>query len=249
MSLLRCVWPSLNGACLLLLAGAALGQTAPVAEPAISDPLAAAHKRIEAQADGTYKLGELRIDAAKREVRLPCKVLHRELPIEYLLVHETGKDHETVLTTAVSPLDLQVAMLLANYTPGSAGLFEKLPKGEPLPFPEVAPKTPGAHRVRLTVEWQKDGQTQSAPLAQWYQNSDTRQPPPDLDAWLFTGSQIKEGGFVAEAEGSFVAVYADANALFNAPVAGNHRDDLWISLPKNIPPEETAVTLVIAPVE
>lgn len=235
----------------LVALGATLAQdqTPPPGAPAVADSMAAAQKRLEQQADGTYRLGDLRLDATKREVRVPCKVLHKELPIEYLLVHETGKDHETVLTTAVSPLDLQVAMLLANYSPGSTGLFDKLPKGEPLPFPEVAPKTPGAHRVRLRVEWQQDGQTQSAPIAQWYQNSDTRQPPPDLETWLFTGSQIKEGGFVAETEGSFVAVYADANALFNAPVAGNHRDDLWISLPKNIPAEETAVTLVISPAE
>lgn len=234
---------------ILTFSSAAPCQTPLEPQDSISGQMKAAQKRLQQQPDGTYSLGDIRIDAAKREVRLPCKVLHRELPIEYLLVHETGKDHETVLTTAVSPLDLQVALLLANYTPGSAGLFAKLPQGEPLPFPEAAPKTPGGHRARLTVEWQADGETKSAPLAQWYQNSDTRQPPPDLDAWLFTGSQIKEGGFVAEAEGSFVAVYADANALFNAPVAGNHLDDIWISLPKNIPPEETAVTLIITPAE
>ncbi len=235
------------GALGLALAGAAYAQSQSNDAAAVSEQMASAQKRLQQQSDGTYTLGDIRIDAAKREVRLPCKVLHRELPIEYLLVHETGKDHETVLTTAVSPLDLQVALLLANYTPGSTGLFAKLPKGEPRPFPETAPKTPEGHRVQLHVEWQAERETKSAPLVQWYQNSDTRQPPPDLDAWLFTGSQIKEGGFVAESEGSFVAVYADANALFNTPVSGNHRDDIWISLPKNIPPEETLVTLVISP--
>ncbi len=215
-------------------------------EAEVAGQLAEAQKRLQPQADGTHKLGEIRIDPATREVRLPCKVLHRELPVEYMLVHETGKDHETVLTTAVSPLDLQVALLLAHYTPGSKGLFAALPKGEPQPFPETEPKTPGGHRVKLTVEWRQEGETKTAPLAQWYQNSDTRQPP-DLDVWLFTGSKIDERGFVAESEGSFVAVYADANALINSPAAGNHRDEIWISLPKNIPPEETAVTLIITP--
>ena len=151
------------------------------------------------------------------------------------------------VATAVSPLDLQVAMLLANYTPGSSGLFAKLPKDEPLPFPEQEPKTPGGHRVTLTAEWEIDGKKHSSPLSQWVQNSDLRVPPPDLDVWIFNGSKIDDRGFVAGAEGSFVAVYADPNALFNSPAAGNHRDEIWISLPKNIPPEGTAVTLVIAP--
>ncbi len=233
--------------CLSLLTAASQAQEPPPPEQAVTEQMAAAQKRLLKQEDGTYKLGDIRIDAAKRELRLPCKVLHRDLLVEYLLVHETGKDHETVLTTAVSPLDLQVALLLANYTPGSTGLFAALPKGEPPPFPETEPKTPGGHRARLTVEWQQDGQTRSAPIAEWYQNTLTGKPPPGLDAWLFTGSKIDERGFVAESEGSFIAVYADAFALFNAPTAGNHRDELWVSLPENIPPEETAVTLIISP--
>jgi hypothetical protein len=206
-----------------------------------------AKKRIQKQSETLYQLGDIQIDAASREVRLPCKVLHRQIPIEYLLVHETGKDHETILTTAVSPLDLQVALLLANYTPGSEGLFAKLPKGELPLFVEQAPQTPGGHRVRLTAEWKQDGETKTAPLAQWIQNSDVRVPPADLDAWMFTGSKIDNRGFIAEAEGSLIAVYADAHAVFNSPAAGNHRDDIWISLPANVPPEGTPVTLVITP--
>ena len=216
-------------------------------EKQLESRMADAQKRLKKLSATSYQLGEIVIDAAKRELRLPCKVLHQQIPIEYVLVHETGKDHETILTTAVSPLDLQVALLLANYTPGSTGLFAKLPGNEPLPFPEQPPKTAGAHRVQLTAEWQQDGEKKTSPLSQWVQNSDRRVPPSDLDVWLFTGSKIDNRGFVAEAEGSLVAVYADANAVFNSPAAGNHRDDIWISLPKNIPAEGTAVTLIISP--
>ena len=224
-------------------------QAAPAATPEaqLETRMADAQKRLKKLSDSRYQLGEILIDAAKRELRLPCKVLHQQIPIEYVLVHETGKDHETILTTAVSPLDLQVALLLANYTPGSTGLFAKLPGDEPLPFPEQPPKAAGAHRVQLTAEWQQDGEKKTSPLSQWVQNSDRRVPPSDLDVWLFTGSKIDNRGFVAEAEGSLVAVYADANAVFNSPAAGNHRDDIWISLPKNIPTEGTALTLIISP--
>jgi hypothetical protein len=209
--------------------------------------MAEAQKRLKQTGPTQYSLGDIQINAAKRELRFPCALLHQEIPIEYLLVHESGKDHETILTTAVSPLDLQVALLLANYSPGSSGLFAKLPRSEPPPFMESEPQIPGAHRVLITAEWEINGQKHSAPLSQWFQNSDVRTPPPDLDFWIFNGSKIDERGFVAESEGSIIAVYADANALFNSPAAGNHRDDLWISLPKNVPPEGTPVTLVITP--
>ena len=217
------------------------------AEQQLTARLEEAKKRIKKLSETTYQLGDISIDAAKRELRLPCKVLHQQIPIEYVLVHETGKDHETILTTAVSPLDLQVALLLANYSPGSEGLFAKIPPGEPLPFNEQQPQSPGAHRVQLTAEWKQEGETKSSPLSQWVQNSDLRVPPTDLDVWLFTGSKIDNRGFVAEAEGSLIAVYADANAVFNSPASGNYRDDIWISLPKNIPAEGTAVTLIISP--
>jgi len=243
-------------AALLLLGGGFLfSQEPPPPAPApaenpeklMAEKMAEAQKRLTKLSATEYTLGEIKINAATRELRLPCVVLHQQVPIEYVLVHETGKDHETILTTAVTPLDLQVALLLANYAPGSTGLFARLPKGEPPPFKEEEPKIPGANRAKLTVEWELEGKKHASPLSEWIQNSDLRKPPPDLDTWIFNGSKIDNRGFVAEGEGSFIAVYADANALFNSPAAGNHRDDIWISLPKNIPPEGTAVTLVITP--
>lgn len=222
-------------------------EAAPDPEKQLAEKMASAQSRIKQISPTAYSLGSIQIDAAKREIRFPCTLLHQQIPIEYILVHETGKDHETILTTAVTPLDLQVALLLANYTPGSTGLFAKLPKDEPLPFMEQEPKTPGAHRALISAEWEIDGKKHSSPLSQWFQNSELRVPPADLDAWIFNGSKIDNRGFVAEGEGSLIAVYADPNALFNSPAAGNHRDDLWISLPKNVPPEGTAVTLVITP--
>lgn len=237
---------------MLLLGGGLLYSQETPAPPAnpdkqVADKMAEAQKRLQKLTDTEFKLGEIQINATTRELRLPCVVLHQQVPIEYVLVHETGKDHETILTTAVPPLDLQVALLLTNYTPGSIGLFAKLPKDAPLPFQEQAPKTPGAHRVKLTAEWEIVGKKHTSPLSQWIQNSDLRVPPPDLETWIFNGSKIDTRGFVAESEGSFISVYADANALFNSPATGNHSDDIWISLPKNIPPEGTPITLIITP--
>jgi hypothetical protein len=90
-------------------------------------------------------------------------------------------------------------------------------------------------------------ETKNASLSQWVQNADVRQPPPDLDTWIFNGSSIDERGFIAQHEGSIIGIWLDRGAIFNSPAEGNWRDDLWISLPANIPDEGTPVTLIITP--
>ena len=233
--------------CLLLLAAALPVAAEP--PPAAEKLLAETRQRLKQVSATEFELDGIRINAATREVRLPTVVQIRQAPIEYLLVHETGKTHESVLTTAVSPTAIQLALLLANHQPATEGLLAKVPEAErPKIWKEEPPAKPGANRLTATVEWQAGGERKTAPLATWVQNSDTRKPPADLTHWIFNGSYIDERGFAAQTEGSIIAVWLDRSALINSPAEGNWRDDLWISLPANIPPEGTPVTLVLAPV-
>lgn len=212
--------------------------------------LAEAQKRIKKISETEYDLDGININAATRAVRIPTKVQLKKAPLEYMLVHETGKTHETVLTTAVSPTAIQMALLLANYQNATEGLLTKVPQADrPVTWKEEAPAKPGAHRVKLTVEWKEGDKVKTAPLSQWVQHAETRKPPVDLDTWIFNGSYIDERGFVGQTEGSIVAVWLDRGALINSPAEGNWRDDLWISLPENIPNEETPVTLIITPAQ
>lgn len=79
------------------------------------------------------------------------------------------------------------------------------------------------------------------------QDSDVRKAPADLTHWIFNGSFVDERGFVAQADGSIIGAYLDRGAIINSPAKNNWRDDLWISLPDNIPDEGTEVTLIIRP--
>lgn len=212
--------------------------------------LDAAKKLIKEIAPGIYDLNGIQITAATRELRIPCKILHQKLPIEYALCHETGeKVHETVLETAVKPIQIQLALLLANYSPGTAGILEKLDPKEERPYKgeDTQPATPGANRLHIRCEWKEGGQLKNVPLSDFIQNIETRKTPPDLDTWIFNGSIIDETGFVAEMTGSIISTYVDRTAMINSAAKGNHRDELWISMPANIPAEETPVTLIITP--
>lgn len=217
--------------------------TAPTSAP---DP-AATSKRVKQLGPDEYEIGGIRFNARTREIRVPTVVNLKQAPIEYMLVHETGKTHEAVLRTAINATDLQVALLLCHFEPGTEGLAHPEAPKDMQPIKPLPMKTPGANRLLATVEWKAGGQVKRAPLSEWFQNSDTRKPPPDIDAWIFSGSYVDERGFVAQADGSFIAVYLDRNAMINSPAKGNWDDQIWISLPKNIPDEGTEVTLILAP--
>lgn len=221
-------------------------------DPAPTDSskhFAEVRKRLKKLDSGEYDLDGIRINAVTREVRLPARIVLREAPIEYLLVHETGKTHETVLTTAVSPTAIQVALLLANYQAATEGLLAKLPEAQrpQIAWNEEPPASPGANRVSLHAEWIELGKVKHAQLSDWVQNAETRQSPADLDHWIFNGSYIDERGFIAQNEGSIIAVWLDRGAVFNSPAEGNWEDQRWISMPKNIPEIGTEITVVIRP--
>jgi hypothetical protein len=210
-----------------------------------------AKKLLKETAPGIYDLNGIQITAATRELRIPCSILHQKLPIEYALCHEAGeKVHETILQTTVKPIQVQLALLLANYQPATKGILDKLDPKEERHYAEkdeTSPEKPGANRLQIRCEWKDGDKTHNVPLSNFIQNIDERKTPPDLDTWIFNGSQIDAGGFTAEQTGSIISTYVDRHAIINSPAKGNHRDDLWISMPANIPAEETKVTLVITP--
>jgi hypothetical protein len=207
-----------------------------------------ARSRLKQTGPTSYRLDAIAIDAKTREVRLPAKVMLKKAPIEYLLTTDTGKTHETVFVTAVAPTALQIALLLANYEPATGGLLASKPPPESgVSWKEEQPKTAGANRIDIQVEWKQGGKTITRPLALMMQDSDVRKAPADLKHWIFNGSYIDERGFVAQSDGSMISAYLDRGAIINSPAKNNWRDDLWISLPDNIPDEGTEVTLIIRP--
>ena len=234
----------------LLFCASMPAQDAAAPKPDAKAQLEAAQKLVKQVSPGVYDLNGIQITAATRELRIPCSILHQKLPIEYALCHETGeKVHETIIETKVKPIQIQLALLLANYQPATLGILEKLDLKSERPYKakDTEPKTPGANRLAIHVEWKDGDKTKNVPLSDFIQDIDKRKTPDDLDTWIFNGSIIDESGFAAEQTGSIISTYVDRAAIINSAAKGNHRDDLWISMPANIPAEETKVTLIITP--
>lgn len=226
----------------LFLISSASGQTT------TPDP-APAKSAVKQTGPDEYEVGGIKFNGKTREIRVPTVVNFKQLPIEFMLVHETGKTHESVLRTSIAPADLQVAILLCHYEPGTEGLAHPDAPKDLTPIKPLALKTPRANRMKIEVEWKAGTETKRAPLSDWMLDINKRKPPADLDTWIFSGSYVDKDGFAAQVQGSMIAVYLDRNSMINSPAKGNWDDTVWISNPANIPDEGTPVTLIISPAQ
>jgi hypothetical protein len=62
--------------------------------------------------------------------------------------------------------------------------------------------------------------------------------------WVFTGSVIVNGRFMAQMDGSIIALYHDPVAMIDHATEGGESDKIWF-VREGIPPAGTPVTLTI----
>jgi hypothetical protein len=209
-----------------------------------------AKARLKKTGETSYELGDIKFDSATREIRIPTLLNMTEGVLEYALVHENGKTHESLLRTKVSPTELNLVLLLTHYEPHIAEaakyLTEVKDSTKALMTKPMAKE--GANKLAVSVHWKdKDGKDHTAPLSAWFQNKKTGKPV-SLDHLTYTGSIISEVGFAAEFDGSIIATYFDLVAMVNCPVKENADDEIWYVETTVVPPVDTPVTLVISPV-
>jgi hypothetical protein len=208
----------------------------------------AAKSRIKKVGDTDYTLGGITFSSATREVRVPALVNMTEGILEYALVHEHGKTHESLLRTTASPTELNVALLLCHFEPHikEAAQYLEDPRPETKAKMEAPMEHEGANQVRLTLEWtDKDGAKKTAPISAWIRDRQ-KEKPLAIDHWTYTGSFVSRSGFAAEDDGSHIAIYFDLVALMNLPDPGNRSDDRWNVEKDAVPPLDTPVTVVFS---
>lgn len=224
---------------------------APPAEPEPAPkeekPTEAAKPSVKKLDENRYQVGQVTFDRKTREIRFPAKVNMTEGLLEFLVVHEKGKLHESLFSTTTSPTDINLAFTLLDYK-ASKELYP-LPNetgGTSNKFPEVPPATKAAARIRIEAEWQENGKTRRLTANEMIQHElkVTAMPP---GPWVYGGSDFSEGKFVAETSGDVIAIFLSMAALINYPGEDNSDDTVWIPFPKRVPEIDTAVTLIITP--
>lgn len=220
----------------------------PPAPPAAADakPASPPAPAVKPLGGPLYELNGISFNAETRAIRLPGLINMTQGLLEYALVHEEGKAHESLLTTKVSPFDLNVVLLLLNYEASTTffDLSDKIRGALLVPNPKTAPKA----ELAVTLEWKDPkGQIQTARLESLLLNA---QPKTNLapGPFIFTGSMVMDDGtFMAKESGSILALFADPASLINNPRAGNEMDDTWLPDTQKLPPQKTPVTVIISP--
>ena len=203
----------------------------------------------------TYRIGEVTFDSKTKEVAIPVIVNLREGgPIEYVLVNESGKTHESILITAARPIEVQIALKLLKYKEGAGDIFDKLLPAEDRKVKGKKSENRGT-AVDVVVEWKdKEGKEHSSSVNEWVldgstirKEGDPGTPMPE-HPWHYTGSVVQGGKFLGELEGSIIAVYLDPVSLFNTSVPGSEHDERWGANHRLIPAIGTKAVLKVRPV-
>jgi len=210
-------------------------------DPAPKPPRPAIKKINEAE----YKIGKVHLNKATREISFGAGVNLTEGLLEFIIVNQKGKIHESLFISDISPLNLNIALKLLGIKE-SPELFEIVdedyrPTGQ---YPEVAPKTKAAARMDIFVEWGKE--KKRVTLNELISNNVTEKTM-DPGPWLNTGSYIHEGKFKAEVTGDLIAVFTSQPAMINYPGRDREHDDIWITNTKRAPKEGTIVKIIIKP--
>lgn len=194
-----------------------------------------------------FRIGKVTFNRSTREVRFPARVNMTEGLLEFLVVHENGKVHESLFITDTSPTDINLALTLLRYTP-SRELYP-LPNetgGVTDKYPEVPAEVRDAARVVMFVEREESGTTRRVPANEWIQHAVKSTHMPS-GPWVYGGSEFHDGKFVPETTGDIIAIFVAPSALINYPGEDNRDDTVWLAYPKRVPAEGTQVQIVIAP--
>ena len=189
---------------------------------------------LQALGGARFALGKVVLDKDQRLVSFPAVINQREGLVEYVVVTTQGKTHESVWRTDAEPKHIHLAMLLLGAKPAST----------PFNPPDYFFQLPPGERVTLEAVWRIGGGEVRRPLEEFVitTNNMRRLPP---GPWIYNGSFVHGGLFVAQRDGSIVALKVDACALINNPRLGRENENLYCVNTPALPPDGVAVELAI----
>lgn len=184
--------------------------------------------------DGVLKVGNIIVNKNKGSVLIQGNVNMQEGLVEYLACGTYGKLHESVLRLDSEPFHIQIALLLLGLEPGDKHLDMQgahgIPDGDP---------------IDIQVSWlNEDKQTIIHRAEDLLLNVKTGQVMKRTH-WVFTGSQIIKGKFMAQVEHSIASTYHDPYAIIDHPLKTGTDDTLYFANNMTLPPKGTMINFII----
>ncbi|MCC7374697.1 MAG: hypothetical protein IT581_08570 [Verrucomicrobiales bacterium] len=184
------------------------------------------------------RFGLVRVDPQARTVSFPAKLNMTNGVVEYAVVTDYGKAHESLLVTEAKPMDVQSGLLLLGASPAGTNVVLN-----------PAARIPSESLLKISVSWTASNRTRSVPLEECLQlntgpeGTIVKKFPGG--SWLFNGSFISPEGFAAYFEGSIVSLIRDPVAIFNNPRPDQDDDDIHAPAAARLPKVGTVVTVTM----
>lgn len=189
----------------------------------------------------------LRVDLKKRRLILAAEVVASQYPLEFLICRKGTKEYESVLATRAKPSDIHAALLMLGLTPGKPARWSG--NDESARF--LPPQGP---QLRIALRWKdKQGARRQVDAGEWLLGAG-RNNKPAPRTWIFIGSDVlPDGRYWADlpGEGGVVSVANLGSSVIDVPFESTQAIELREFVPntKAIPPNGTAVEVVITPTE
>lgn len=190
---------------------------------------------------GVFELGKVRLEKKQRTVSFPAFLNMNQGPLEYLLVTSYGKKHESLLSTEVEPLQIHVAMLLLGIKASDTNQLSTAP---PSQIKSPSEKVISGDPVSVEISWMVLGKEVRFPARELLinlENKGTTEKAP----WVYNGSSVWDGKFLAQRDGSIVSLVNDLTALVNNTGQGHDNDNVWIPATNGLPSLNTPVSVTI----
>ena len=185
------------------------------------------------QARAWQALGSVKLDAENRWLIVSGFVNQVEGAIELLACGPGGKTHESVFVLYAKPVDIQTGLLLLGFKHGP-------------PMPGLGMGPPLGDPVQLHVFWNVDGIEQVSPAESFIRDYKTGKTVRH-GAWIYNGSKVENGYFLANAEDSLIASYWDPWAIINLQADVGADDERLMGDRQAVPPLHTPIILLISP--
>lgn len=180
----------------------------------------------EARAADTneFALGTVRVSASARAVSFPAQVNQRAGQVEYFVVHETGKVHESIFKTTVGAQEVHAAALLFSEKSTNAATRLKV--------------------RRIEASWRDGEKEKRFNAAELILDKKAKRALGETK-WAYRGSRVVDGIFLAQRDGSMIAIMEDRDALIDQNTPDASDDENWEPIGDKLPPIGTAVTVTI----
>jgi hypothetical protein len=167
----------------------------------------------------SLQIGAVHLDVKERRLTIPASVNMVEGLIEYVLVSANGKLHESIFKTTAEPAHIQTAALLLLKAPTDSNSPPEL---------------------RISVELAA-GKTMAAEDLITNIMPDVKFRP---GFWRYNGSRVVENIFIAQRDGSIVAIMADPDAIVESGRIPADDDDNWRPRKSELPPVGAPVKVI-----